>query len=174
MAPSSSRSGKVTVGYEDRQGAGGTDGAVGRSGTSALVDMLDANNRECAEHVMTLCGERFERRLVEETSKLRVEMAQQGAALRTEIAQLGGGLRQEMAQLGGNLRQEMAQLGGDLRQEMAQLGSGLRQEMARQRVDLRDEIATGRVELLKWAFVFWVGQLVSVSVVVGLLIRSAR
>ena len=112
---------------------------LGEPASVALVEMQEANNRACVDEVMTQVAERFERRLVEETSKLRVEMAQ-----------LRGDLRQEIAQLGGNLRNEMAQLGGNLRSEMT----------------------VHRFELLKWMFVFWVGQLVSVVGIVALLLRT--
>lgn len=101
---------------------------LGESGTAALADLLDAGHRVCVENVMAQCTERFERRLVEEASKLRVEMAQ---------------------------------LGGELRGEMQVGFTALRQEMA-----------AGRFELLKWAFVFWVGQLVSVLGIVALLLRT--
>ncbi|MBI3401715.1 MAG: hypothetical protein HY048_09870 [Acidobacteria bacterium] len=77
---------------------------------------------------MTHCAERFERRLVEETSRLRVELAQ---------------------------------LGGELRGEMH---SGF--------AAVREQMSADRVELLKWAFAFWVGQLVSVVGLVALLLRA--
>ena len=134
---------------------------LGEPASVALVEMQEANNRACVDEVMTQVAERFERRLVEETSKLRVEMAQLRGDLRQEIAQLGSDLRNEMAQLRGDLRQEIAQLGGDLRNEIAQLGGNLRSEMA-----------VHRFELLKWMFVFWVGQLVSVVGIVALLLRT--
>jgi hypothetical protein len=79
-----------------------------------------------SSEVIERIGDRFERRLTEETSKLRVEMAQGFGAVRQELASGLAAVRQEMA---------------------AGLG-GLRQEMAEQ-----------RVELLKWAFLFWAGQL---------------
>jgi hypothetical protein len=123
---------------------------LGESGSAALAEMFDANNRACADAVMTQSAERFERRLVEETSKLRVEMAQMGALLRQEMAELRGSLRQEMAELRGSLRQEIVELRGDL----------------------REDIAAGRFELLKWAFLFWVGQVVSVVGLVGLMLRT--
>jgi hypothetical protein len=50
---------------------------------------------------MTQCGERFERRLVEETSKLRLETRQ----LRGEVREGFGELRREMA----DVRREMAE-----------------------------------------------------------------
>jgi hypothetical protein len=110
---------RVPVALEER---------LGDSGATALAEMLDESHRVCVENVMTHCTERFERRLVEETSGLRVELAQ----------------------FGGTLRGEMH--------------AGF--------AALRDQMAADRVELLKWAFIFWVGQLVSVVGIVTLLLRA--
>jgi hypothetical protein len=66
--------------------------------------------------VLTTATERFERRLSDETAKLRVEIAN--------------------------------------------LGSGLRQEMAKD-----------RFELLKWMFVFWIGQLAATTAIMSFLLR---
>jgi hypothetical protein len=47
-------------------------------------------------------------------------------------------------------------------------------ELGGMRADLagvRAEIAVNKFELLKWAFVFWVGQVVGVAGIVGLLLR---
>jgi hypothetical protein len=101
---------------------------LGEPASAALVEMLGANHRACADFVMTQCAERFERRLVEETSRIRVEMAQLGASLRREMADL--------------------------------------------RIDLRHEMAANRVELLRWAFVFWAGQLASTIAIVGFVLRA--
>jgi hypothetical protein len=81
--------------------------------------------------VTGIVGDRFERRLVEETSKLRVEMAQGFAAVRQEMAQGLAAVRQEMTQ-------------------------GFAQQ---------------RVELLKWAFLFWIGQFFAVASLVAVVVR---
>lgn len=145
---------------------------LGEEASAALLDMFDVHTRAVTEAVVSQCTERFERRLVEETSKLRVELAQLRSDLRQEIATMGSGLRAEMVTMGSGLRTEMATMRSDLRQEIAAMGSDLRQEIATMGSDLRHENSTTRVELLKWAFLFWVGQLVSVVAVVGLLIRT--
>ena len=54
-------------------------------------------------------------------------------------------------------------MGADIRREIAQMGSGIRQE-----------IATGRVEMLKWCFLFWIGQLVTIASIVGIMLRLVR
>lgn len=144
---------------------------LGEPASAALVELLDANNRACADYVMTQCAERFERRLVEETSKLRVETAQLGAMLRQQMTELRSDLREDLAVFRSDLRQEIAGGRTDLRQEIVESRSDLRQEIARLGSDLRNEMATDRVELLKWAFLFWVGQFVGVVSFVALMLR---
>lgn len=86
-------------------------------------------------------GDRFERRLIEETSKLRVDMTQGFAAVR---------------------------------QEMAQGFAALRQEMAANTAALRQDMADQRFEVLKWAFLFWVGQFFAVAGLMAVLLRFLR
>jgi hypothetical protein len=90
---------------------------LGEKGARALVDMPHASNRTCQDDVLEKTAERFERRLVEETSKLRVDIAQ----LRT---------------------------------------------------DLHGEIVSSRFELIKWNFVFWIGQVVALAGVISLMLRG--
>ena len=52
--------------------------------------------------------------------------------------------------------------------------SKLRIDMAHMRTDVHEQLASTRVELLRWAFLFWVGQLVSVAGVVALMLRGVR
>jgi hypothetical protein len=126
--------------------------ALGPDATQAFLEVLERSHQDARPAVIAACTERFERRLVEEISSLRLEMAQQGASLRLEMAQQGAGLRVEMAQQGA-----------DLRQAMNQLAAGLRAEMA-----------AGRVELIRWSFLFWVGQVIAIGGVMGVLLRTLR
>jgi hypothetical protein len=103
-----------------------------------------------SEQVLSLAVERFERRLVEETSKLRVEMAQGF-----------GGLRQEMSSLEGRLREEMGGLEGRLRQEIGGLEGRLPKEIGGQ-----------RVESLRWSFVFWIGQVAAMAALLAFMLRG--
>ena len=121
---------------------------LGPAASAELAEMLEANNRVCVEHVMTQCTERFERRLVEATSKLQVDMVQ-----------LGADLRGEMAQLGTNLRAEIAGVRAEI--------TGVRTDLA----GIRTEMAANRFEMLKWAFLFWVGQFAGVAGIIGFMLR---
>jgi hypothetical protein len=145
---------------------------------------------------MTPSVDRFERRLGEEAAGLRVEMAKQGADLRSEMARQGADLRNEIAQQGADLRNEIARQGADLRREIVQQGADLRSEMAALRVALktdlrngfthvagefallrremssmREQMARDQFELLKWSFLFWVGQFFAVAALMVTMLR---
>jgi hypothetical protein len=155
---------------------------LGPDGAADLVELLDLSQREARDAVIAACTDRFERRLTGEISNVRVEMARLGADLRQEIAgtradlrqemaTMRADLRQEMATLGATLRQEMAAMGAGLRQEMAAMGAGVRQEMAAMDAGLRQEAASGRVELVKWCFLFWVGQVLAIGGLMSMMLR---
>lgn len=125
---------------------------LGPEATGGLLDLFDLARSEWRNDLIAACTDRYERRLAEEIAGVRVQIAQVEASLRTEIAQTGAGIRQEMAQMGAQIRQEMGEM-----------GSGIRTDMA-----------TGRVELFKWCFLFWIGQVVAISTIVGLMLRLMR
>ena len=135
---------------------------LGEPATAALIQMFEDERHAHTAFVVQQCTDRFERRLVEETSKVRTEFGQ----LRTEFGQLRtefGELRVEF----GELRVEFGELRADVRDEIG----GLRGEVRVGLAELRTEMAAQRFELLKWAFLFWVGQFISVVGFVGLMLR---
>ena len=104
--------------------------------------------------VLVLITERFEHRLTEETSALRLEMST---------------LRLDMAGELGKLRADMAGEFGKERTDMAQGFGGLRAEMAEGFGRLRAEMIERNAELLKWGLVFGVTQTAAVAGIVALL-----
>ena len=73
---------------------------LGEPATAALIQMFEDERRARTEVIVQQCTDRFERRLVEETSKLRTEFGQ----LRTEFSELRTDVRVEIS----GLRTEMA------------------------------------------------------------------
>ena len=107
---------------------------LGPEATEGLLSLLDQVHTDLREDVITACTERFERRLVQEVSTLRVQIAH----------------------VESSIRQDMTRLGADLRQEIAGVSS---------------RMALDRFELLKWAFLFWIGQVVAIGTLFGVMIR---
>ena len=125
---------------------------LGVEATSGLLQVLDRSHRDGRADVIAACTDRFERRLVEEISGVRVQIAQVEASLRGEMTEMGAAIRRDMVEMGASIRKEMGEMGGSIRQDMA----------------------SGRVELLKWCFLFWVGQVVAIAGIMGLMLRLFR
>lgn len=136
---------------------------LGVEGTVGLLQVLDNSHRDGRADMIAACTDRFERRLVEEISGVRVQIAQVEASLRREMTEMGAAIRQDMAEMGAAIRRDMAEMGAAIRRDMVEMGAGIRQDMA-----------SGRVELLKWCFLFWVGQVVAIAGIMGLMLRLFR
>jgi hypothetical protein len=165
---------------------------LGNEPTAALLELLDRAIDERKPEMITAATERFERRMVEEISTVRVLLAEREARLREELAEHEVRLREDLAEREGRLRQDlskveaglredlglvrvdMATQGGCLRQEIAATAGLIRQEMAKCEGRIRQDIANGRVELFKWSFVFWIGQTVALAGLLAVMIRMVR
>ena len=104
------------------------------------------------EQLLATATDRFERRMSEEISALRVAMVEQDAATRRD-------LRQEIS----DLRVEMVEQDTATRLEISKEISNVRLDMAEQFAASRIHTEARHRELLKWAFVFWVGQAIAVA-----------
>jgi hypothetical protein len=93
---------------------------LGDDATFGLIEVLDSDRKEWSEHVLSVAANRFERRLTDEISVLRVEVRDA----------LHDGL------------------------------SSVRQEMA-----------TTWVEMLKWSFLFWLGQVAAMAGLLAFMLR---
>jgi hypothetical protein len=136
---------------------------LGPEATSGLLHVLDLAHGEWSDDVMSVAGERYGRRLAEEGSSLRVQIAQTEGALRTEIAQSEGRLRSEIGQLEVNFRRELGRV-----------ETGLRQDFSQMEIRVLREVGNSRFELLKWSFLFWIGQVVTMSAIVAAMLRIIR
>jgi hypothetical protein len=158
---------------------------LGIAATAGLLQLLDSTHREWRGDVIAASSDRFERRLVEEIATVRVQIAQVEASIRRDMAEtassirrdmatMGAEIRQDMATMGAEIRQDMATMGAGIRQDMATMGAGIRQDMGTMGAGIRQDMASGRVELFKWCFLFWIGQVVAVAGIMGVLLRAFR
>jgi hypothetical protein len=129
---------------------------LGAEGTSGLIQILERTRDESVTTALAACTDRFERRLTETNAALQRETA---------------GLRLEMHDGFAAVRQEMRDGFALVRQEMHQSVAAVRQEMHDGVASVRLELATQRAELLKWSFLFWIGQVAVVAGVLGVLLR---
>ncbi len=141
---------------------------LGDDGAEALVEFFneaqEANSPK--EEIIEIVEEKFERRLSEELGKLRVEIAEMKSELRNEMAKLFSKSHDEMTMIKSELRNEMINLFSKSDGKMNKMDQNLRTEMATMKSDLETKIAQSHADLIKWMFIFWVGQ---IGVMIGIL-----
>lgn len=95
---------------------------LGDDTTFGLIELLDSERKDWSEQVLNVAADRFERRLTDEVSGLRLEFREA-------------------------------------------LHEGLS--------SVRQELATTRVEILRWSFLFWVGQVAAMAGLLAFMHRGA-
>lgn len=88
-------------------------------------------------------------------------------------------LRDDVLNLAGErferrLAQEIAVLRVDLRHEIQAGDAALRKEMQDGFSSLRQALADQRVELLRWSFLFWIGQVAAMAAMFNVVLRALR
>lgn len=111
--------------------------------------------------------------LKEEIVQVRIElkegMAQVKAELKEDIGHLRTEFKEEIGQVRMEFKDEIAQVKTELKEEIVQVKTEFKDEITRVKIDIKEgvfrEIAQVRVEMMaskadiiKWMFIFWVGQ----------------
>ena len=152
---------------------------LGEETARALEDYAEVLGRRWRDHVMQTAAERFDGRLstAEERFDVRLTTAEERFDVRLTTAEERFDVRFTAAEerFDGRLTATEERFDGrldtvaaDLRVEMQKGFTGIWQAMA----DLRQEFADARVELLRWSFLFWIGQVVAVASLLAFMLRG--
>src|SRR5262249_39473149 len=107
-----------------------------------LIELLDSERKNWSGEVLAVAADRFEVRLT------------------TELARFDGRLTTELGRLETRLATELARFDTRLTSELSAL-----------RKDVSQELVTTRVDMLRWSFVFWIGQVAAVTGLLAYLLR---
>lgn len=78
----------------------------------------------------------------------------------------------DWAELSGErFERRLAESTGALGQEIANVRAELKEDIANLRADLRAEISKSHFGVLRWMFVFWVGQVAAVAGILALFLK---
>jgi hypothetical protein len=83
-----------------------------------------------------------------------------------------GGLRLDMAKEFAAVRVESTKEFAAVRGEMAKEFAAVHEELAAMVAGLRTEMAETRFTMLKWAFLFWIGQVAATTGIMAVLLRA--
>jgi hypothetical protein len=145
---------------------------LGERGTDGLIRLLGSTGQQWTDSVLTMAGERYERRLTQEISGLKVEFSRDIGQLRAETAEQIGKLRAETAEQIGMLRAETTEQIGKLRAETTEQIGQLRGDIGLFRADVTRELAASRVDQFKWSFAFWLGQVATTAGLLAYMLRA--
>src|SRR5262245_15226243 len=115
---------------------------LGHDGTQGLTALLDATREEWTEEGMVIAVDRFERRLTSEMSAVRVDVSRELSTLRADVTR------------------DISVLRIDVARDISVL-----------RTDVARDLSALRVELLKWSFLFWVGQVATMAGLLAFMLR---
>ncbi|MEO0270697.1 MAG: hypothetical protein ABIN21_07540 [candidate division WOR-3 bacterium] len=111
---------------------------LGDDGVDALIELLNASNEKLKIDLIELQTEKYERRLTEEINKLRAE---------------------DIARLDKRITEETARLDKRITEETARLDKRITEEISKLRVEFNEKISRTYANIIKWMFIFWVGQI---------------
>ena len=77
-----------------------------------------------------------------------------------------------LARAAAELRGDMASLKSDLRQEIAAGDTALRVALVEGLSQIRREMSDMRVDVLRWSFLFWLGQVAATATMLAMLLRA--
>ncbi|HID87232.1 MAG TPA: DUF1640 domain-containing protein [Anaerolineae bacterium] len=108
----------------------------------------------------------------EATESLVVVLDELGEKIKEDVITLveerfARGLAEEMSKLRAELKGDIAQLQTELKGDIAQLRTELKEDIA----GLRVEIANARADMIRWMFIFWVGQLAAILSILFIFFR---
>ncbi|MBF0404786.1 MAG: DUF1640 domain-containing protein [Nitrospirae bacterium] len=115
---------------------------------ATLINDIDLSARKDA---IAIAEERFERRLVEEAGKLRLEIRVETGKINERISEVNERITLEI----GKVNERISEESGKLRIEIEKL---------------RAETANTKAENIKWMFLFWIGQLAATFAIIKFLL----
>jgi hypothetical protein len=137
---------------------------LGEEASAGLVELFDLEQRAWSDEVLSAAADRFERVLTPAISALRVDLAHVESRIQLT-------LRQELHEGLTNVRQEQHDGLTSVRQELREGLTSVRQELREGLTSVRQELAETRVELLKWSFLFWLGQVAAIGSLLAFMLR---
>jgi len=124
---------------------------LGDQGTDDLADLLNRTAEEARRDTLVLAEEKYERRLSEELAVTNQNITDTRAELQQNITEVKTELQQNITEVRAELQQNITEVKTELDQRITEVESRLQTQLAETKADL-----------IRWMFIFWVGQLAAI------------
>ncbi|MEW6621304.1 MAG: hypothetical protein AB1422_18565 [bacterium] len=132
---------------------------LGEDGIDSLIDVLNKSEERVKEDVITLSAEKFERRLSQEISGVRSDLAILEGKFETRITQ-------ETSKIDKRITEEVSMLEVKLDKRITEETAKLDKRITEEVSNVNERISEVRVELkatyasiIRWMFIFYLGQI---------------
>jgi len=150
---------------------------LGSEGADAFAEVIRGVDLEARKDAIVIAEERFERRLVEETSKINERTTIEIGKVSAEIGKVNeritieiGKVNVEMAKINERITIEVGKVNERITTEMVKVNERISEETRKLRLDM----AEMRADIIKWMFIFWVGQIGVLLAIIFTTIRLLR
>ena len=133
---------------------------LGEEGTDAFTGVIKEIDLDARKEAIALAEERFERRLIEETGKINQRISDETGKINQRISDETGKINQRISDESGKINQRISDESGKLDQKITE-------ECGK----LRVEIEKSKSDIIKWVFVFWIGQIGVLSGIIFLMLK---
>jgi hypothetical protein len=133
---------------------------LGDQATDELVELLNRVLEDSKGEIIALVEEKFERRLSEELAITNRHITESRSTLEQRDVENRSALEQRIAETRIALEQQIAETKAELQAQIAEVKG-----------ELQAQIANVRADLIRWMFIFWVGQL---AAMIGILYAFLR
>lgn len=133
---------------------------LGEEGADSLIELINSADTGVKEDVLVFVEEKFERRLAEELSKVSDRITKETAGINDRITK-------EIAGVSERITKEIAGVNERITKEIG----AVNEKIAETNANISVKIAEAKSELIRWMFIFWVGQL---GVTIGILFAFFR
>ncbi|MEW6103986.1 MAG: hypothetical protein AB1630_09300 [bacterium] len=131
---------------------------LGEDGIDSLIDVLNKSEERVKEDVITLSAEKFERRLSQEISGVRSDLAILEGKFETRITQ-------ETSKIDKRITEETAKLDKRITEEVSMLEVNLDKRITDETARLRVEIKSNYASIIRWMFIFYLGQVSAIMAI---------
>jgi hypothetical protein len=133
---------------------------LGEDGADSLIELINKTDASVKEDVLVFVEEKFERRLAEELGKVNERISEEIGKVNERISQEIGKVNVRISEETGTVNERISETKISLLRRIEEVNTGL-----------LGKIAETKTEMIRWMFIFWVGQ---IAVMVGILLTFLR
>jgi DNA polymerase II large subunit len=134
---------------------------LGDDGIESLIDLLKESQAEQKEDMLVYLEEKYERRLGKEVGAISVTIAETEKRLDNRITEEIGKVNERLTQEIGKVNERLTEEVGKVNVTIAETEKRLDNRITEEIAGVKTDLANTRADLIKWMFIFWMGQVVA-------------